>query len=257
MLRSVIIDDEPAARSRLIRLLRAHPQVSVIGEARDGPEALTWIEEHQPDLVFLDIEMPGLNGFQVLRSLSPDVEMPLVIFVTGYDEHALAAFDANAVAYLLKPVEPERLALVIARAEQIRRGSSREAQERRLVERAARDARTAPPTLRQIVARKRDARILLTPEQVLYFAAEDGVVKAYTAADTLWVNYQLTELEEGLPQDQFFRANRGIIVNLRHVAQVRPYFKSSFLLVLNDTKATEITVSSRQAKLLRERIPGL
>ncbi|MBI4907450.1 MAG: response regulator transcription factor [Acidobacteria bacterium] len=253
-MRSVVIDDEPAARSRLIRLLRAHPQVSVIGEARDGPEALTWIEEHQPDLIFLDIEMPGLNGFQVLRSLSPDVEMPLVVFVTGYDEHALAAFEANAVAYLLKPVEPERLAMVIARAQQITRGSSRQMQERRLVERAA---KTAPITLRQVVARKRDARILISPDTVLYFVAEDGVVKAHTATDALLVNYQLGELEEGLPKEQFFRANRSTIVNLHQVTQIRPYFKSSFLLVLNDTASTEITVSTRQSKLLRERIPGL
>lgn len=254
MLRSVVIDDEPAARSRLIRLLRAHPQVSVIGEARDGPEALNWIEEHQPDLIFLDVEMPGLNGFQVLRALSPDVELPLVVFVTGYDEHALAAFEANAVAYLLKPVEPERLAMVIARAEQITRGSSRQMQERRLVERAA---KSAPMVLRQIVARKRDSRILISPDAVLYFAAEDGMVKAHTGGDALWVNYQLAELEEGLPAEQFFRASRGVLVNLHQVAQIKPYFKSSFLLVMNDGAGTEVAVSTRQSKLLRERIPGL
>src|SRR5216684_371149 len=103
MLRSLIVDDEPAARSRLTRLLRAYPQVSIVGEAKDGLEAISQIEEHEPELVFLDVEMPGLSGFQVLRALGSDVPMPLVVFVTGYDEHALAAFAANALAYLLKP----------------------------------------------------------------------------------------------------------------------------------------------------------
>lgn len=254
MLRSLLVDDEPAARSRLARLLRAYPQVSVIGEAADGLQAIGSIEEHRPDLVFLDIEMPGLNGFQVLRALSDGVPMPLVIFVTGYDEHALQAFEANALAYLLKPVEPERLAVVIARAERITRGSPREAQERRTVEKVA---HAVPLVLRQIVARKREARILLSPNDVVFFAAEDGVVKAHTASDCLWVNYQLAELEAGLPPEQFFRAHRKAIVNLNQVAQIQAYFKSSFLLHMADAAHTEIAVSTRQSKLLRERIPGL
>lgn len=254
MLRSLIIDDEPAARSRLTRLLRGYPQISLIGEAKDGLEAISQIEQHQPDLIFLDVEMPGLNGFQVLRALSPDTPMPLVIFITGYDEHALAAFEANALAYLLKPVEPDRLAVVIGRADQISRGASLVSRERRIVDRAV---RAAPLTLRQIVARKRDSRILISPSSVVFFAAEDGVVKAYTGTDCLWVNYQLSELEDGLPTEHFFRANRRAIINLNHVTQVRPYFKSSFLLVMNDAAHTEVAVSTRQSKLLRERIPGL
>ncbi len=104
-MRSLVIDDEADARARLIRLLGAHPEVAVIGEAQDGLEAIEKIEELRPDLLFLDIEMPGLKGFEVLRSIPSAIEIPLVIFTTGYDQHALAAFEANALAYLLKPIE--------------------------------------------------------------------------------------------------------------------------------------------------------
>src|ERR1041385_3912512 len=107
-MRTLIVDDEESARARLGRLLEAHPGIVIAGEARDGIEALGKIEELHPDLLFLDIEMPGLNGFEVLHSIPGDVTMPLVIFATGYDQHALAAFEANALAYLLKPVEPDR-----------------------------------------------------------------------------------------------------------------------------------------------------
>src|SRR5262245_16073967 len=133
MMKSLIIDDEPSARARLGRMLIAHASaVSVIGEARDGLEALEKISGLRPDLVFLDVEMPGLNGFQVLQSLPENVSLPLVIFTTGYDQHALAAFEANAVAYILKPVEAERLAQALDRAWRIhsfepQRGAERQA----------------------------------------------------------------------------------------------------------------------------------
>src|SRR5262249_383654 len=112
----LIVDDEGAARSRLTRLLSAHPEVRIVGEASDGLQALEQIDRLHPDLVFLDIQMPGLDGFQVIRSLTPALPRPLIIFVTGFDRHALEAFEANALAYLLKPVETERLAAVLDRA---------------------------------------------------------------------------------------------------------------------------------------------
>src|ERR1700687_1126102 len=115
-MRSLIADDEESARARLSRMLAAYPDIEIAGEACDGLEAVAQIEELRPDLLFLDIEMPGLTGFEVLQSVRRTVPLPLVIFVTGYDQHALAAFEADALAYLLKPVSPERLAQVIDRA---------------------------------------------------------------------------------------------------------------------------------------------
>jgi DNA-binding LytR/AlgR family response regulator len=244
-MRSLIIDDEESARERLRRLLAAHPGIGIAGEARDGLEALRKIEDLEPDLLFLDIELPGLTGFELLHSIRAGVPLPLVIFVTGYDQHALAAFEANALAYLLKPVEPERLAHAVDRARRLDR------------EHIFRVAREAPKALRQIVCRKRDRAVLLPPDQVLWFQVEDGIVKAHTGAGVFWVNYQLGELEAGLPADVFFRARREVLVNLNRIREIKPYFKSGFLLVMGDEAATEIAVSERQARPLRLRIPGL
>lgn len=248
-MRSLIVDDEESARERLRRLLAAHPVIEIAGEARDGLEAVQQIEALVPDLLFLDIELPGLTGFEVLRSVPPQAPLPLVIFVTGYDQHALAAFEANALAYLLKPVEPERLAQAVDRACRLDRDRERE--------RLRRVAREAPKPLRQIVCRKRDRAVLLPPEQIFWFQVEDGIVRAHTAAETFWVNYQLGELEAGLPAEMFFRARREVLVNLNRIREIKPYFKSGFLLTMADGAATEIAVSERQAKPLRQRIPGL
>jgi DNA-binding LytR/AlgR family response regulator len=108
-LSSLVVDDEPNARMRLRRLLKDEERVEVIGEAKDGLEAVAEIQRLRPDLVFLDVQMPGLDGFETLKALPVELTLPLIIFVTGFHEHAMAAFDANAIAYLLKPIEPERL----------------------------------------------------------------------------------------------------------------------------------------------------
>jgi two-component system LytT family response regulator len=192
MMNSLIIDDEPPARARLSRMLTAHSSmVGVIGEARDGLEALEKISGLRPDLVFLDVEMPGLNGFQVLQALPEDVALPLIVFTTGYDQHALAAFEANAVAYLLKPVEAERLAQVIDRAWRIHSFESPRGAERRTL---SSFIQNAPAPLQQVVGRKRDRFFLLSPEEIIFFRADGGVVRAHTANEGYWVNYQLNYL---------------------------------------------------------------
>jgi DNA-binding LytR/AlgR family response regulator len=247
----LIVDDEAAARSRLTRLLAAHPEVQIAGEASDGLQALESIRRLRPDLVFLDIQMPGLDGFQVIRSLPSEVPHPLVIFVTGFDQHALEAFHANALAYLLKPVEMERLAAVLERAAKLCGAERLRGEQDRLVDEVA---RTRAPVLRQVVGRKRDRFILLNPAEILYFSAENGLVKARTATESYLVNYQLAELEAALAES-YFRARRSVLVNLERVKEIRPYFKSSFLLAMTD--ASEIAVSGRQAKALRQRMPGL
>lgn len=247
-MRTIIADDEEPARARLRRLLAAHPEIQVVAEARDGLETVQKIEALQPELLFLDIEMPGLTGFEVLQAIPPGATLPYVIFATGYDQHALAAFEANALAYLLKPVEAERLAQAVDRARKLGAGER---------EHILQVARESPKTLRQIVCRKRDRLVLTAPEQIFWFQVEDGVVKAHTATETFWVNYQLTELETGLPGELFFRARREVLVNLNRIREIRPYFKSGFLLIMADAALTEIVVSERQARALRQRIPGL
>jgi DNA-binding LytR/AlgR family response regulator len=252
-MRSLIVDDETDARARLARMLQKHAEIAVIGEARDGLEAVEMIEKLQPDLLFLDVEMPGLNGFQVLGSIT-EVPLPLVIFVTGYDEHALAAFEANALAYLLKPVEPDRLALAVERALKLTALTSEREDEQANIQRVVREA---PKTLRQIVCRKQGRIVLLPAEQIVWFQVEDGIVKAKTANDSFRVNHQLIELESALPSNLFFRARREVLVNLSKIKEIKPYFKSGFLLVMSDAAGTEIAVSERQVHPLRQQLPGL
>lgn len=253
-MKSLIADDEESARARLSRMLAAHPDIEVVGEACDGLEAVEKIEELRPDLLFLDIEMPGLTGFEVLQSVRRTLPLPLVIFVTGYDQHALAAFEADALAYLLKPVAPERLAKVLDRA---RRFSGSPDENEREREHVLQVVRESPKGLHHVVCRKRDRMLLIVPENILWFASEDGIVRAHTESEVYWVNYQLAELESSLPQELFFRARREVLVNVNQIKEIRPYFKSGLLLIMSDAAATEIVVSARQVHPLRQRIPGL
>jgi DNA-binding LytR/AlgR family response regulator len=253
-LRSLLIDDEPNARMRLRRLLKDEQRVEVIGEAKDGLEAVTEIQRLRPDLVFLDVQMPGLDGFETLKALPADLTLPLIIFVTGFHEHAMAAFDANAIAYLLKPVEPERLREMVERAWRLHHFAEDRAQAANQLDHLK---ASLPGSFRQIVARKLDRLLLLDPAEVLYFYIDQGIVRARTVDDTVWVNYQLGDLEQGLKEFNFFRAHRASLVNLRRVKEIRPTSRSAFTLIMDDASSTRIEVSERQARTLRLMIPGL
>ena len=253
-MKSLIADDEPDARARLGRLLQSYSDIAIAGEAHDGLEALEKIEELQPDLLFLDVQMPGLTGFEVVRSIPPKIPLPLIIFTTGYDQHALTAFEVNALAYLLKPVEPERLAQAVERARRLNAFTDDKETERQSLLRAA---QAAPKPLRRVVCRSRDRLVLVPVEQILWFQVEGGIVKARSSSESFWVNYQLSELEAALPEDLFFRARRDVLVNLTRIKEIKPYFKSGFLLIMSDAAATEIVVSERQVHPFRQRLPGL
>jgi two-component system LytT family response regulator len=254
-MRTLIIDDEASARSRLMRLLKGHAGIEVVGQADNGLDAVTQIERLRPELLFLDIEMPGLSGFEVLRAVSSTIAArPLVIFVTGYDQHALAAFGANALAYLLKPVEPERLTQAVERARRLSAFTDEKEREHTTIMRVARES---PTVMRHVVCRKADRLLLVPPEQILWFAIDAGIVRAHTATESFWVNYQLGDLEAALPPELFFRARREVLVNIGRIKEIRPYFKSGFLLIMSDAANTKIAVSERRAKPLRLRVPGL
>lgn len=251
---TLLVDDEPAARSRLRRMLSTDAHVEISGEAADGVEAVEEIERLQPDLVLLDVQMPGLDGFDVLRALSAESTLPLIIFVTGFHEHAIKAFEANAVAYLLKPVETERLHAMVERAWRIHSfGERRELDDPKV--KAALSGVTQP--LKHIVARKLDRLLLLDPSEVMFFYMESGILRARTATESFRVNYPLGELETALAAANFFRAHRSTLVNLKAVREIRPDGRSGFVLTMADPARTAIDVSDRQARLLRALIPGL
>ncbi len=250
-IRAFLADDEQAARSRLRRLLDRHPQIKIIGEAANGLEAVEAIERLRPELLFLDVQMPGLSGFEVLKGLSKDVPRPLTIFV---NEHALEAFRARAIAYLLKPIEEDHLREMIERAGQLLASNPSREEEDQNVNRLLGD--DLPP-MEQIVARKANRVFLLDPADALFFYMDSGIVRVRVENDTYWVNYQLGELEQALVSRGFFRARRSTLVNLKRVKEVRSDPRSNFVLVMCDARNTEVDVSERQGRALRARIPGL
>jgi two-component system LytT family response regulator len=253
-IRALIADDEPAARARLRRLLDHYPEIRIVGEAEDGIDALRSLEQLRPELLFLDVEMPGLNGFEVLHGLTADVPRPLTIFITGFHEYALEAFRTRAIAYLLKPIEEEHLREMVMRATiLVRSESSRQAEDEKV-----KNLLANPVTaLQQIVARKANRVYLINPAEALYFYMDSGIVRMRVENDTYWVNYQLGELEEALEERGFFRAHRSSLVNLARVKELRLDPRNSIVLVMNDAKSSEIEVSERQARALRVRIPGI
>ncbi|AHF92080.1 response regulator of the LytR/AlgR family [Opitutaceae bacterium TAV1] len=250
----LIADDEPSARSRLRRLLAGEAGLEIAGEAADGLAVVAMVESLRPDLVFLDIGMPGLNGLDALRALPAGQPLPLVIFVTGYDEYAMSAFREHALAYLLKPVDREDLALAVERARRLHAWADDGGRARHAVARLAGEVKLP---LRQIVGRRQGRVLLLPVEGIRYFSIDQGIVKARTETESYSVSFQLAELESRLEGSPFFRARREALVNLAHVREIRPWFRRGLLLVMNDTPASEIVVSERQIPALRQVMPGL
>jgi DNA-binding LytR/AlgR family response regulator len=247
-IKALIADDEASARSRLRKLLAPYSFELIEGDAHDGVAALEAIQKHRPQVVFLDVEMPGLNGFEVVEALTPEV-MPLVVFVTAYDEHALAAFEANAVAYLLKPVVEERLQTVVARIGQLVRAPGDIAQE---AARTSAVASARPQPLRHVLAVQREGYVLIPLSEVCFFQVEDGVTHVKTATAKYRTHYAIGDLESRLPAPPFFRAHRSTIANLDPVATISPMFKGALMLTMKDAAGSEIQVSERQAKHVRE-----
>ena len=230
------------------KLLSVYPEVEIVGEAQDGLEALNRITETKPDLLLLDVQMPGQNGFEVLDSI-PANRIPLVIFATAHDEYALAAFAANAVGYLLKPIKRERLSLAIERASALLNNGTDISSER---EKLREIVKQMAPPLRQIAARRKDRFVLLNLERIFYLRIESGLLRARTVNESYRTDYHINDLESRLPSPPFFRAHRSAIVNLDHVKEIVPFLKSTYLLLLNDSEGTEIRVSERRSKKLRE-----
>lgn len=245
---ALIADDEASARSRLRKLLAPYAFELIDGDAHDGLAALEVIHKHRPQVLFLDVEMPGLGGFEVVEALTPEV-MPLIVFVTAFDEHALAAFDANAVAYLLKPVAEDRLRTVVSRIEQLVGASGEVAQE---AARASAVAGANPKPLHHVLAQQRDHYLLIPVSEVCFFHVDDGVTYVKTATASYRTNYAIGDLEARLPAPPFFRAHRSTLANLDKVATISPMFKGALMLTMKDSQASEIQVSERQAKHVRE-----
>jgi two-component system LytT family response regulator/two-component system response regulator LytT len=260
-LRTVLVDDEQLARDELRYLLGQFEGVEVVGQAGNGVEALKTIEQLQPDVVFLDVQMPGLTGFEVARRIIDHGPSAHIVFVTAYDQHAIEAFEVNAVDYLLKPVEATRLETAVARA---RRRISSE----RPVDRGS---SPAPASINdqlekivQLVAERQSRRerlaikvgerfLLVHADEIIYASLADDGITVVTNQYAGTSNYRtLDELQARLDPSVFWRVHRSHLVNINKIKEIVPWFSRNYILRMKDAKATEIPVSRMQTRRLRE-----
>ncbi len=246
MMKALIVDDEPIARQILREELELFPDVLVTGEAADGEEALRKIAALQPDVIFLDLQMPGISGFDVVRSLAGP-RLPVVVIVTAFDEHAIEAFEAGAIDYLLKPVGEARLRTSVERA---RRLLGRPAE---IAERAGKIAAAQPAAEtrgRKIVGRNGEEYIVLDLDDVLAFQAERELVWIVTSKQRLLATQSLRAIAERLPETQFRRIHRNAIVNANHIRKMAALSSQRWLITLSN--AMQLVVSKRQAHHIRQ-----
>jgi two-component system, LytTR family, response regulator LytT len=246
---TVIVDDEQLASEELNFLLRDFPDVEVVATGANGPEAFELIEKLEPDLVFLDVQMPGMDGLAVIRKLrEKDIPLPYFILATAFDQYAIEAFALEAMDYLLKPIEKDRLAVTIERAR------------RAIGEKAKALAPEPPPptvpraTLQRtkLLVKSGNRNFIVDAADVIYATIDDGLITIAATAVEGQSNYRtIEELQSNLDPDVFWRVHRSFLVNINRIKEVVPWFKSSYQLRMDDKKQTEIPVSRVQTKRLR------
>lgn len=253
MLRAYLLDDEPLALGRLTRLLAEDGRVAVAGQASDPVVALGEISRLKPDLLFLDIEMPELDGFGVLTRLDPQ---PLVIFATAFDQFALQAFETNSVAYLLKPIAPEKLRAAIDKVMRIQGGQDKAPNLEGLLDQLARrlqpNEQAAYP--QRVSSRIGDRVEFVDLSLVTHFFAEDKLTYAATAAKNYVIDQSISDLEARLDPRQFVRVHRSSLVNVAYVHELYSFFGGKWILRLRDSAKTELTVAKDRARDLREKL---
>lgn len=228
----VIVDDEPVARRRLRRLIEIVGTVEIVEECNDGDAAVAAVRQHEPDIVFLDVQMPGKNGFEVLRALGTE-RLPAIVFVTAFDRFALAAFEAQAVDYLLKPFGEERVRQALERAQVFLQGGGARKRERERVAELLRA--TAGPLPAACLFVKRDDRVLvLQPREVDWLEAVGDYVRVHVGAESHLMRSTLTELERRLKPEGFVRIHRSRLVNLNRVKELRALSRGESVVLLKN-----------------------
>jgi two-component system LytT family response regulator/two-component system response regulator LytT len=255
-LNTVIVDDERPARDELAYLLKAFPEVNVIAQGKNGLEAVTLIKEHDPDLVFLDVQMPGLDGFGVIKKLlERKLRVPQIVFATAFDNYAVRAFEVNAVDYILKPFDKSRIAKAIQRAKKMldAHTSPVERLETLVGQLGAGSPQAKSSQLVKLLLNSQGRMILVDAEDMIYASIEEGTITIVAREAEGTSNYRtIEELAAALDADVFWRPHRSYLININHIKEVIPWFKSSYTLKMNDKRASEIPVSRVQTKRLRE-----
>ncbi|MEZ5318964.1 MAG: LytTR family DNA-binding domain-containing protein [Vicinamibacterales bacterium] len=251
VLRAIIADDEPLARERLRSLLGEDTGVEVVAEARDGQEAVDAIRTHAPDLVFLDVQMPKLDGFEVIAAVGPD-RMPPVVFVTAYDQHALRAFEVQALDYLLKPFDADRFQSALERVR--RQVDSRESSDlgRRLLELVSTLRPERPARAERLVVKSGGRLFFLRADEIDWIEAAGNYVRLHVGTDGHLLRETMTSIESRLDPDLFFRIHRSHIVNIERIKELQPWFNGEYVVILRN--GTQLTLSRGYREKLQERL---
>jgi two-component system, LytTR family, response regulator len=249
-LRTVIVDDEPLARERLASLLSAEPDIEIVRQCRDGEEAVSAIDQLTPDLVFLDVQMPALNGFEVIEAVGPD-KMPLVIFVTAYDQHALRAFQVRALDYLLKPFDRERFQEALQRARaHIQRDETGDLGRRLLA--LVKDLRRDQPKTDRLVVKSGGRLFFLRTDEIDWIEAAGNYVRLHVGTASHLLRETMNSIEARLDPEKFFRIHRSRIVNMERIQEMQPWLNGEYAVVLRN--GTRVTLSRGYREKLQERL---
>ena len=251
---TIIVDDEKPARDELAFLLKGFSEINLLAQGKNGLEAVNLIREHSPDLLFLDVQMPGLDGFGVLKRLvERKLKVPHVVFATAFDHYAVQAFDVNAVDYVLKPFDKTRIAKAIQKAKKEIEAHTSPAErlEQLVSQLAAPKPASAQPS--KVLIRSQQRMLLVDSSDLIFASIEGGLISVIAKDVEGTSNYRtLEELLAALDHESFWRPHRSFLVNIHHIKEVVPWFKSSFMLKMDDKKQSEIPVSRQQTKRLRE-----
>jgi two-component system, LytTR family, response regulator len=248
-IRAYVLDDEPLAVKRLSRMLAATGKVTLLGSSSDPEEAISQIEALRPEVLFLDIEMPGMNGFAVVSQLTVQ---PLVVFTTAYDQYALRAFAVNSVDYLLKPVEAAGLDRALAKLERVRGGQESAPDLQRIIAALTKPVVTTYPT--RLPSRTGEKVEFVDLARVTHFYSEDKLTFAATAGKAFVVESSIIELEAKLDPEKWFRIHRSTLVQLDYVQELHGWIGNRLLIRLKDDKKTELTVARERVAELKAKL---
>lgn len=253
-IKCIIVDDEQPARDELRYLLSSFDDIDIIGDVNSVGKAVSLIENSPPDLVFLDIQMPGRTGFDLIKILSHKDQMPLFVFVTAYDNYAVDAFEKSAIDYLLKPLSAKRLALTMERVRRYLGEESQGVLEDKL--QILLSQMEGPKEVVKVSVENNGRMHLLSPKEIVYCSYESGRIMVHTEADELPLHgiSTMDKLTEHLSGGSFFRVHRGVLVNLDCIREFSPWFNGKYNLIMADEKGSELVVSRTRVKDFKKRL---
>jgi two-component system, LytTR family, response regulator len=247
-IRTLIVDDEPLARERIRDILASDPQIESIADCGNGQDAIDAIQLHSPDLVFLDVEMPGIDGFGVLEALRPD-RIPTIIFVTAYDQYAVRAFEVYALDYLLKPFDQERFDKALARAKGHIANQHNDALSQRILS-ALEQIKTRPVHLERLVIKMNGHVFFIKAEEIDWLEAEGNYVRLHAGKESYLLRDTISALESQLDPRKFLRVHRSAIVNIDRITELQPWFHGEYRIILGE--GVQLTLSRTYREKLHE-----